>query len=506
MKRFRRAGLVIFGAVTVVAAGLVTQGASAAPSPAKYNWLQFGYNESKSADDTAESAIGAGNVADLKQLFKVPLTDVPDGSPLYLSNVTTAKGVQDLVFLQGEHGHLTALNAHTGATVWSDDFGPGEISNSTPAIDPAGKYIYINADDGEVHKVAVGTGTEVKTGGWPVSVGSGKSSSSLTIATAANGNVYLYASNQGHGRTTTIDLTTGTKHVFDAACANQPDTENPAGCTVDGADPWARGPAFDPALNEFFTMGGTNNGDTWVPGQVYRQSLIGLPADGHTTVRGGGGYPEDSFTPANWLATVKSDQDIGSGGMLILPTTLSKKYPDLGVNPGKDANIRLIDLADMSGQGGPGHLGGAISTYAFPAASEMRSQGAVWTDPANGSVWVFVPGNNGIAGFEVTVDSAGNPKLVLKWTLFNGWTSSAVMANGVLFAANGAGEHTASLALHQVQAINPTTGKVLWTGGIGLHHWSSPIVDNGVVYMVDGDSGGFGSGDTGDLIAWSLGG
>jgi hypothetical protein len=44
---------------------------------------------------------------------------------------------------------------------------------------------------------------------------------------------------------------------------------------------------------------------------------------------------------------------------------------------------------------------------------------------------------------------------------------------------------------------------VLWTGAIGLHHWSSPIVDNGVVYMVDGNSGGFGTGTTGDLIAWS---
>jgi outer membrane protein assembly factor BamB len=75
----------------------------------------------------------------------------------------------------------------------------------------------------------------------------------------------------------------------------------------------------------------------------------------------------------------------------------------------------------------------------------------------------------------------------------------------VLFAANGAGEHTTTQKLHQVQAIDPTTGKVVWTGAIGLHHWSSPIVDNGVVYMVDGNSGGFGSGTSGNLIAWSLG-
>ena len=116
---------------------------------------------------------------------------------------------------------------------------------------------------------------------------------------------------------------------------------------------------------------------------------------------------------------------------------------------------------------------------------------------------MFVPGEKGIAGFTITVDSAGMPHLNLKWTVFNGWTSSAFVANGVLYAANGAGEHTTTLKLHQVQAINPTTGAVVWTGNIGLHHWSSPILANGVLYMPDGNSGGFGSGTTGDLVAWS---
>jgi hypothetical protein len=413
--------------------------------------------------------------------------------------------VHDVVYLQGEHGHLIAEDARTGATIWSDNFGPGGISNSSPAIDPTRKFIYLNANDGKVHKVNVGDGTEVKSGGWPVSVGSGKSSSAVTIATARNGHTYLYASNQGHGRVTTIDLATASTHVFDLACASQPDTENPAGCTVRGANPWARGPAYDAALDEFFQMGGTNNGPTFVPGHVWRQSWVALPADGHTTMRGGGGYPQDSYTPSDWAASVKSDRDIGSGGLLILPTTLSKKYPNLGVQPGKDRQIRLLNLANLSGKGAAGNTGGELQLFPFPAMSMMRSQGAVWTDPATHAVWVFVPGEKGIAGFQVTVDAAGNPSLSLKWTLFNGWTSSAFVANGVLYAANGAGEHTTTQPLHQVQAINPTTGAVVWTGAIGLHHWSSPIMANGVLYMVDGNSGGFGTGTSGDLVAWSLG-
>ena len=242
-----------------------------------------------------------------------------------------------------------------------------------------------------------------------------------------------------------------------------------------------------------------------MPGQVYRQSWVALPPDGSTTMHNGGGFPADSYTPTNWAASVKSDQDIGSGGMLILPTTLSKKFPNLGVNPGKDAKIRILNLANLSGKGAPGNLGGELSLFSFPQMSEMRASGAVWTNPADKSVWVFIPGNNGLAGFQVVVDSAGNPSLKMKWSMFNGWTTSVFVANGVLYAANGGGEHTTTLKLHQMQAINPTTGKVVWTSNIGVHHWSSPIMANGILYMVDGNSGGFSSGTSGDLIAWSMG-
>lgn len=197
-----------------------------------------------------------------------------------------------------------------------------------------------------MHKLNVGTGTEVRTGGWPELAGTGKSASQLTIGTAKDGTSFLYTSNSGHGHITTINLTTGT------------------------------GRQHDPAQ---------------------RRRL-----------------PAGRLHPTNWAAGVKSDQDIGSGGLLILPTTLSRKFPNLGVQPGKDKKIRLLNLADLSGKGGPGNLGGELQLFSFPQMSLMRAAGAVWTNPADKSVWVFVPGDNGIAGFQVVVDSAGNPSLSLK--------------------------------------------------------------------------------------------
>lgn len=498
----------LLATTSLLAAALVTPG-STASAATKVDWPQFGFDSTKSGHNSAESTIGLANVGKLKQLFKVPLTDVPDGAPVLLTDVTTASGVRDLVYLQGERGKISAHDARTGSQVWAKTFTGSGISNAAPAIDPNRQFVYANANDGKVHKLKVGDGTEVTDGGWPQLAGPGKASSQLTIGTAKDGTSYLYASNEGNGHVTTINLATGTQHVFSLTCSNRPDLHfgapgAPNDCAVKGANPWSRAPSYDPALERLFQMGGTNNGTTWVPGKVWRQSWVALPPDGSTRVSGGLGWPVDSYTPANWASSVKSDQDIGSGGLLILPKGISAKYPHLGVQPGKDSKIRLLNLADLSGQGAPGKLGGEFQVFSFPQMGNMRSQGAVWTNPADGKAWAFVTGHGGVAGFQISVAADGKPSLVLKWTLLNSWTTSAVVANGVLYAANGGGEHTDTIKTRQLQAIDPVTGHVAWTSVIGQHHWSSPIVANGVVYMVDGNSGGFGSGTSGNLLAFSL--
>ncbi|HUB66350.1 MAG TPA: RICIN domain-containing protein, partial [Candidatus Methylacidiphilales bacterium] len=182
----------------------------------------------------------------------------------------------------------------------------------------------------------------------------------------------------------------------------------------------------------------------------------------------------------------------------------SSKYPYLGVSPGKDKNIRILNLANLSGKGAPGNLGGELSIYSFSAMNLMRSNCCTWTNPADNSPWVFVTGNNGIAGFKVALDSSGNPSMSLQWSSLPGlWTTSAFVANNVLYAARGGGEHTGSQSKHEVDAINPTTGQFLWSGGIDEFHWASPILANGVLYMADGNSGSF-SGPGGHLRAWAL--
>ena len=489
---------------------------SVTPASAKYDWPQFEFNPQKTGNNTSETTVNASNVSQLKLLFDValPAADNPDGAPVLLTNVSTPTGAKDLVFVQGEHSDLTAFDAATGSVVWTRGAVSGtSYGNSAPAIDPNRLFIYYSANDGKAHKINVGDGTEVTTGGWPASTGGGKSGPQLTIATAANGHTYLYCANLGTGtgtfglgHETTIDLANGSEHVFNNCASEQPDTYSPT-TTTTGCRPWSRSTIYDPSLDRVFFMAANNSGTNWVAGHVWRETWLALAADGSTRVDSTGGWPVDSYTPTNWSALVGSDQDLGTGGMGLLPVGLSSKYPHIGVSPGKDKMIRVINLANMSGQGGPGHLGGELSIYNFSAMSLMRSNCCVWPNPANSDVWVFVPGNNGIAGFKVVIDASGNPSLSLQWSNLPGgthWTTSAFVANNVLYAATGGGESTGSESPREVNAMDPTTGKVLWSGAIDEFHWASPILANGVLYMADGNSGGFG-GPGGHLRAWSLG-
>ena len=204
-----------------------------------YDWFQFNGDASHSGSNMLEKRISVNNVAQLHILFHVTLPGIADGAPVYLSNVSTAIGTRDLLFVTTMNGYIAAMDAHTGVLVWSKQYGPGGclINNnqsrnescyttSSPAIDPNRNFIYSYGLDGYVHKYAVGDGTEILTGGWPeLTTLKGydeKGSSALSIATTANGTSYLYVAHAGYpgdqgnyqGHITAINLTDGTQKVL----------------------------------------------------------------------------------------------------------------------------------------------------------------------------------------------------------------------------------------------------------------------------------------------------
>lgn len=482
----------------------------------KYDWLQFDGDPQKTGIDAAETTLTSANVGHLAQLFHVQLGDATDGAPVELAGVTTPSGVRDLLYIEGEHGHLYAVDASTGATIWTKFYGGTGYTNSAPAIDPNRQFVYVAGLDGLLHKLQVGDGTEITTGGFPVRVEStGKIGGQLAIATAANGHTYLYAGGQGKGHISVIDLASGATHVFNTICSNMPDVLlNAPGqptCALSNANPWSRPTTvYVPGLDRVFTTTGTYS--QFSAGTDWDNSLLALAPDGTTRVTGGGGYPLDSYTPTNWSSMVAGDHDLGSTDIVLLPHIAGSKYQYLGVLGSKDNNLRVLNLADLSGKGGPGNLGGEVEMFQSPlvntpgVASQgamLRSQGVAWTNPADGSVWLLQPGDNGVAGLQITADSSGNLVFTTRWVIAEPYVTSVIVADNVLYAASG-GSYYTTRTPHNIRAIDPVHGTTLWQTTIGELHWETPIVANGVLYMPDGNSGGFGTGTTASLWAWSV--
>jgi hypothetical protein len=483
----------------------------AAPPAAAYDWLQFNGDPAHSGNNPLEKAIDRNNVSTLQKKFQVMLPGGADGIPVMLRSVATASGIKDLLFITTKVGDILAVDAKSGALIWSKPHPAGScriINNggalcyttSSPALDPNRLYVYSYGLDGFVHKHQVGDGTEVLTGGWPqLATLKGfdeKGSSPLSFATA-NGATYLYAVHGGYpgdagdyqGHVTAINLATGAQNVFNTMCSNTAahlaHTGTSPSCATARSAIWSRpGVVYDAGTNRIFM--GTGNG-SYDSVSNWSESVIAL----NPNATGAAGKPIDVFTPATFQQLDYADADLGSTAPAILPVPANSSVQHLAVQAGKDGLLRLINLANLSGQGGPGHTGGEVQG-AFPVPQGQQvvlTQPAVWVNPADGATWTFVTNGAGISGLRLQVAANGTPSLVTQWQIAQVVPSpivggtSPIVANNILYAASSGA----------LRARDPTTGAVLWTSTtttaqISGIHWESPIVANGIVYMMDESS------------------
>jgi len=477
------------------------------------DWLQFGYDQSSSSRNGAETGYSTAANA---PVYSVGLTSGSDSTPIYLSNVTTAAGTKNLLFITAGDGTLFAIDSADGSVVWQQQpTGGGSFMNGAPAIDPGRLYVYAYGLDGYVHKYQVGNGKEATTGGWPElstkKPDVEKGASGLSIASPSTGGNYLYAVMNGYGgdagdyqgHITAINLATGAQNVFNSQCSNlfihfvENGTAGSNDCDLEGPDKsyvngemsgiWGRpGAIFDYALNRIFIATGNGLFDAnATTGRHYEwgDSVLELKVDGTGS---GGGLPMDSFTPTTYVTLYDSDIDLGSTSPALLPST-SAKYPHLAVQSGKDGCVRIINLGNMSGASGPAHVGGelnaATSCTTDAVGNEVRTQPAVWVNPADGSTWFFIATDGGFFGFKLVFDGSGNPSLTQPLasvlSLLPGGTSPVLANNEIYYITYGS---------PSLLAVDAATGDVLWgDSSPGNIHWQSPIVVDGHIYLVDGN-------------------
>src|SRR6185369_11622466 len=100
-------------------------------------------------------------------------------------------------------------------------------------------------------------------------------------------------------------------------------------------------------------------------------SIVALRPDGSTDA----GTPLDSYTPKNYRQLNDEDLDLSSTTIVILPVSRRLgPLPRLGVQSGKDGLLRLLDLGNLSGAGGPRNLGGELQVISLPQGGAVLTQ------------------------------------------------------------------------------------------------------------------------------------
>ncbi len=372
----------------------------AACATASVSVLTYHNDNARTGQNTNETVLTLSNVnpTNFGRIFTCPVDGYIYAQPLVVTNVTIPdKGAHNVVYVATEHDSVYAFDADsnggTNATpLWqvsfinpaagittasSGDVGCGDLVpeigiTSTPVIDAASGTIYIEAKTKEItnnvttyvhrlHALDITTGAE-KFGGSVV----------IQTSVAGNGD-----GNDGAGHVPFdplrhmnrpgLLLNNGIVYLAYAShCDNGPyhgwlmgyNAQTLAFTNVFNATPngglggiWQSGcgPASDTNGNIYFitgngtfdanTAGGAGSGG---PSNDYGDSFVKLSATN-------GLQAADYFTPYNQQALSDADQDLGSGGAVVLPDEAGGSTTNLHllVGAGKEGTIYLVRRDDM---------------------------------------------------------------------------------------------------------------------------------------------------------------
>jgi outer membrane protein assembly factor BamB len=324
------------------------------------------------------------NATNFGKLAVFPVDGAVDAEPLYLAAVNIAGGTHNVLYVATENASVYALDANTGATLWqtttlgagetpSDDHGCPQITpkigiTATPVIDrtrgPHGAmYVVGMSKDGSggyhqrIHALDVTTGAELF--GGPTEIAASYPGSG---ANSSNGNVIFdpaqYAERQSLLLLNGVIYTGWTSH-----CDIQPytgwviaysaDTLKQAGVlnltpNGSGGAIWMSGAgmASDGASIYFLDANGTfdptlNAADQPVLGDYGNGFLKLSPAPALAVA--------DYFEASNTVGESNADEDLGSGGALVLPDLADAggTIHHLALGAGKDSIIYVVNRDSM---------------------------------------------------------------------------------------------------------------------------------------------------------------
>ena len=257
-------------------------------------WPLFGYDGARSNALEGDTGIVARDLEHLRR-ERVELPGTADSSPIY---------VRGRLLVTTSYGKVVAIDAHTGKIVWTfvpegieSWEGTSQITQSSPAADPAGGYVYSYSPDGKLHKLSIADGREVRGKGWPAVATRDprheKSASALNLVgdlvLVATGG-YLGDAPPYQGHVVAVDRRSGRiVNVFNALCSERGGLLDPPSCPETGSAIWGRGGVVvDPESANLLVS--TGNGE-WNGSTYWGDSVLVLSPDAGKLLA--------SYTPAN---------------------------------------------------------------------------------------------------------------------------------------------------------------------------------------------------------------
>ncbi|MFZ0286265.1 MAG: PQQ-binding-like beta-propeller repeat protein [Terriglobales bacterium] len=365
------------------------------------------------------------NSTSFGKLFTLPVDNVIDAEPLYLSELAIpGKGTHNVVYAVTENDSVYAFDADQGTLLWqvsvlgsgetpSDTHNCGQISpvigiTSTPVIDrhsgPHGTiYVVAMSKKGSsyfqrIHALDAATGKEQP--GAPITVaakypGTGDGSQGGYVVFAPE----QYAERQGLLLLNGVLYTAWTSHcderpytgwiiAYNATTGAQAGVLDLTPNGNEGAI-WQAGAGMASDGKFIYLLDANGTFDTTLNGN-------GFPANGDfgnafVKISTVDGKVKDYFTMYNTVQESDGDVDLGSGGAMLLPAMKdaqgNTRY--LAIGAGKDQNLYIVDRDNM------GKFNPQNDDAVYQELDDVLG-GGVWSMPAyfNGNVYYGPVGNN----------------------------------------------------------------------------------------------------------------
>ncbi len=456
-------------------------------APAGTDVLTYKNDLNRSGQNLSESTLTLANVAPATfgLLRTLPVDGKVDAQPLYASKLTVAGAMHNVVFVATEHDSVYAFDADTGAALWhvsvlpageslSDTRGCSQVTpeigiTSTPVIDRgAGAhgtiFVVAMSKDGSsnyhqrLHALDLTTGAELL--GGPTEIAATYPAAGGGTATFSPGqyedraalllsNGTIYTSWTSH---CDIAPYSGWVIAYSASTLARTGVLNVAPNSGAGPAIWMSGggPAADSAGNVYLlTANGafetTLDGNGFPNMQDYGNSFVKIANNGGTL------SVADYFTMFNEVAESNADQDLGSGGGMLLPDLMdsANTVRHLMVGAGKDGNIYVVNRDNM-GKFNPGNnsqiwqqLSGALP-------------GGIWSTPAyfNGTVFYGAVNSNLKAFTVASAKLTATPQSQSAMQFAYPGTAPSISANGTANAIVWAHENANPAVLHAYDAAN----------------------------------------------------